>query len=473
MTITRNASCPFESSFCISQHSNIIVESGLIDSLEDLGLNWPPSSQFKLSHKLHCAPLATSNYTKEYEFRNVSYAAYQYGESLSPISDCNCTMAVNADSLAVASTDETAPFYTSLHEYSLFGTLARFSRGSSIPAGSLFSPIPGLGDHGGDLSIIFLLPNQILFSRPSQDDWYRATVPVSRVYQDMYDSTQSTASQLYGSDELAWPMGCVEKLQFCGSHNCTGFGSRTDTREDILEVLGISSEFLGPAFYTSFVHTLPGLVTILGKKSLASRYKTTNGLHTNAKANEWHEDIVHWAGTIYSAIQLRLVEMASGTGLGVPALENGTFQPVSSEWQQYCGSQVSNQPALIQVSRLIIHRKYTAQRTCRLACLGFSSFSLSAFLLFSSRVLWSSSLAMLKAGILPDRLHTQVLSGARTMHSICSVWLLRRQLTWCNGSWAVGVSRSRMPALLWLSFQLKMAFLWPCIPNWNSVLLKR
>lgn len=94
-TIISNASCPFDSSLCLSQDSNVILDSGLMDSHTDLGLNWPPESRFQLQHKLHCAPLVTEGYRSNYSYGDREFVRYQYGDSTHLDSDCNCSLAIS------------------------------------------------------------------------------------------------------------------------------------------------------------------------------------------------------------------------------------------------------------------------------------------------------------------------------------------------------------------------------------------
>lgn len=65
-TIFRNISCPFpgKDRICISDTSNIRLDTGLIDSNDILGLNAAPQDRFKYRTVLECAPLRTDNYTR-------------------------------------------------------------------------------------------------------------------------------------------------------------------------------------------------------------------------------------------------------------------------------------------------------------------------------------------------------------------------------------------------------------------------
>lgn len=110
MTITTNASCPFDESLCLSQDSNIILDSGLMDSHADLGLNWPPEERFQLQHKLHCAPLVTEGFRTDYEYENRTFIRYQYGSLSTMPSPCNCSLAISTTSIENIDLGFTSPF---------------------------------------------------------------------------------------------------------------------------------------------------------------------------------------------------------------------------------------------------------------------------------------------------------------------------------------------------------------------------
>lgn len=81
-TITRNATCPFAPSLCKSQDSNIILDTGLLDSNRHFGLNTPPGQSFQLRLEMHCAPLETEGHRKMVMSNlHNPYMRYYYGDT--------------------------------------------------------------------------------------------------------------------------------------------------------------------------------------------------------------------------------------------------------------------------------------------------------------------------------------------------------------------------------------------------------
>jgi hypothetical protein len=79
---THNASCPFDEKMCKTK--SIIVDTGLLNSNGDLGLNLPPSAQFQLRFVHQCAPLVSEGYVSLHNqstYPDIPLARYHYGNS--------------------------------------------------------------------------------------------------------------------------------------------------------------------------------------------------------------------------------------------------------------------------------------------------------------------------------------------------------------------------------------------------------
>jgi hypothetical protein len=82
-TVQTDAGCPFDNKFCKSAHSNLVIDTGLIDSHEHLGINASPDQRFQYRNVLHCAPMVVQGYKSVYNVSaDRSYTRYHYGKSL-------------------------------------------------------------------------------------------------------------------------------------------------------------------------------------------------------------------------------------------------------------------------------------------------------------------------------------------------------------------------------------------------------
>ena len=78
--VDKHASCPFQEKICRLANDNLLLDTGAIDSVEHLGLNYGP--RFTVHHRMHCAPLETEGYTKTVPLKNTptrSLVKYFYG----------------------------------------------------------------------------------------------------------------------------------------------------------------------------------------------------------------------------------------------------------------------------------------------------------------------------------------------------------------------------------------------------------
>lgn len=80
-----SATCPFPGNICVNNSSNLLLNSGLLDSHKHLGINAPPNERFLYRRVAHCAPLKTEGYKRQYDLpyeydhsHNESYWGYFY-----------------------------------------------------------------------------------------------------------------------------------------------------------------------------------------------------------------------------------------------------------------------------------------------------------------------------------------------------------------------------------------------------------
>lgn len=75
--------CPFDPVMCT--HSLVLrLDSGLVDSLYDLGINTRPSDRVAFRKILECSPLGTNGFTKTYTASNASEAIPEWDDAQVP-----------------------------------------------------------------------------------------------------------------------------------------------------------------------------------------------------------------------------------------------------------------------------------------------------------------------------------------------------------------------------------------------------
>lgn len=81
-TMDDQASCPFQGGMCRSDKSNLLLDSGYLDSREHFGLNTPDNQRIFFRTTLHCAPVITEGFSKNVSTPVNNYTQYFYGPSL-------------------------------------------------------------------------------------------------------------------------------------------------------------------------------------------------------------------------------------------------------------------------------------------------------------------------------------------------------------------------------------------------------
>ncbi|RCI12094.1 hypothetical protein L249_0884 [Ophiocordyceps polyrhachis-furcata BCC 54312] len=327
-TSNHQASCPFRGGICRSNTSNLMLDTGYLDSHEHLGVNSSPDLRIRFRTMLHCAPLETEGYSTDIRNPSRNYTRYFYGRRThesSPDRDGNYTLQVRALSDQYGwyyrnADNQDAGYSPSIQNYVAFVRDGRFSAN-----GSEFEPIPQLSRADGDIMIFFLVGNGATFMRPTPDLWYRGTASGKNVSVD--HSADKLSLETYEPEEAASPLGCVQQHQFCdssgrcgplagyldalqGAHilfNSTALGQyRPDEKPDTL--FGSFRRALGQS-----LGTIDFMVSSFQSNSLLSQQVSSSGLRGPLPDNQWQMDVNYWWDTMLATMQASFVQLAAWT----------------------------------------------------------------------------------------------------------------------------------------------------------------
>lgn len=220
-----------------------------------------------------------------------------------------------------------------------------------VPASQLLRP-------DGDVSVLFLSGNGVVFGAPAESDWYRGTVAISNT-SSLYTNQ---GDPLYMPEEAAAALGCVEQYQFCSSagadRQCGPLGSLFDSYFGAgRQVFNLtdwemgdnpdwaSSSTTGGARlvwpYLVFMYGVPdvqALAKTLGAKSLSSQSLLYSGVQYALPANQWQLDVMYWWDVMLASMQAAYVNAARGSA--DPVLHAGAHHPNNSAEWNLCNSQV-------------------------------------------------------------------------------------------------------------------------------------
>ncbi|KAK0650719.1 hypothetical protein DIS24_g6616 [Lasiodiplodia hormozganensis] len=320
-TSKTDATCAFGGRICQDDSSNLDLDTGLLDSNEDFGLNAPPEETFQYRRRIQCAPLKTEGYQKQVRMpSNRKYMRYYYGKRTSgPARDENYTYEYYNDALKVLLETN----MTSDHpDYSLSGFYS-FSVNSSIStSASNFEPIPPLNIPNADVSLFFLSGNQVIYTAPTNDSWYRGNRLVSEASAILPPNPGVQGP--YFSSEAASPLACAVQEQYCSAslptadQRCSPLASSADALANITAMLQDDEVALQrfkwlAAATTGRALDLPTAVGRLGVQLLTARDRLQGGVQGGLLPDDqWQKDVMHWHATTMAQLQGLFVETATG-----------------------------------------------------------------------------------------------------------------------------------------------------------------
>jgi hypothetical protein len=196
--------------------------------------------------------------------------------------------------------------------------------------GSVFIPIDGLMRTDADIILLFLSGNGVVYSEPSNDQWYRIN-PMG-VGEEIIAGNLSYLERVYQPLEPASALACANQYQFCntafeGLDGCGPMASLRDatagvapffesTYEDFaMDSARTPAEALFTYFLNRFYHSgegLPDVVSHLGPASLQSQSSMAGSLQGYLAPNQWKLDITHLWNITLASIQASMTKTAYG-----------------------------------------------------------------------------------------------------------------------------------------------------------------
>ncbi|KAJ2985736.1 hypothetical protein NUW58_g5373 [Xylaria curta] len=319
--IRYDAPCPFSGGICRSNTSNVRLDSGLININDDLGLNTDNMKAISLRYVLHCAPLVTDGYTSLVNTSIGGLVRYHYGQRLyGHPGDLRWQDFVYQASDVTYQTrrvPEQAGDKPVGNRFKLIGTKSPIVNGQASDQRNEYLFIPKLSRSDGDVSIIFLEGNGVVFLQPIDDDWYQATAIGGRA---SYGRNNGTFAYFI-PQEAASPMGCVEQYQYCNIGQCGPLASFNDAYIGAAPHFNLTSEeanqdqisldnyqanilyWLGNILASSPT-TIIDVISSLGPSSLSSISLFIAGIqYTDYQPGLWKRDAQNWFNIVLSVIQ--------------------------------------------------------------------------------------------------------------------------------------------------------------------------
>ncbi|KAF3765644.1 hypothetical protein M406DRAFT_227270, partial [Cryphonectria parasitica EP155] len=326
--VNTTANCPFEDSICKNASTNIVLDTGLLNSHEHFGINAPHDERILIRSVLECAPLVTENFT----LSDGNFTAYEYGPLLVPSS------VGNPINYTYEAYDVEWQYKTMNDHQGVFSGTQNST--PALDPGSGFTPINQLARTDADLTIVFLSGYGVFAGTPIYDPWYQSTVPFTNIS----SQGKTGIEQVYRLDNAASPLGCASQWQFCNADSsaCGPLASYDDAVSSAAsEVFGDTDAANRFAWFTNslnlLTNMLQGMLEAAQVNALLAAQSVDDGYQESLPDNQWQLEVTNWFAISLAFMQQAIVETASGSA--AQEAELVSEKPTSAATTAMCRNQ--------------------------------------------------------------------------------------------------------------------------------------
>ncbi|PSN65906.1 hypothetical protein BS50DRAFT_677234 [Corynespora cassiicola Philippines] len=297
-----NETCPFDADICKSPTGNLIIQTPVMDSYKDLGLNRGPRASIQLKH--HCAPLVIDQFTQirdDSEHPGTKFLKLTVGPEKSDFVE----VPLNISS---AGRDRNGNYKVS----------------ALVGSGEFF--YPPFRVSGAATTLLVLDSSSILYNNKTDDPWFSATTPAPRntnnsVFSGDFFSADErisvvgcASSRLFCNPELPLSDGCVSGYSASGMNEFFRAWPNSEDRASLFPLSVVLQNFdaedIGNIFHAK------SLPTLLSRNSIWWNLQTQL-----IPANQWQKEIEYLTQTMLSAMQHYMVDYARGYWLNEPVCD--------------------------------------------------------------------------------------------------------------------------------------------------------
>jgi hypothetical protein len=311
-TTISNASCPFGGELCSEISPTIVLDTGIIDSHGDLGVNAKPNDRIGYRRVTSCTVLNDTDHTTDWIKQNDSslWAYANYGPSLVwTIQNTTYSYSNFGDFFTDFTGASTIPYQVNAQPVFQDGVVADpLSTGTSY-----FEPIDGLLQDHADTSLIFL--SYIgKYAAPVDDPWFSAHELAIRDY------PLPLIAKQYGRDRPISTLACTEQYQLCASEgNCTPLLGLNQVQERFGKfVLSANQRVtLDRVMKASAVSDVSWVVQNLAFSTMPLlainvSATSTHTLSLPVPDNQWQLEVGYWHSVAMAQFQRTLMEYGTG-----------------------------------------------------------------------------------------------------------------------------------------------------------------
>ncbi|KAI8710968.1 hypothetical protein NCS52_01510200 [Fusarium sp. LHS14.1] len=303
VTTVTDAPCPFAEEICpLGVNKSIRFDSGLLDTHSTFGINAPESHRYQFRMVATCTPIDIAPFI-DVEPETANETEPFFTISLGRTGGWNSVDNGRNLTLLWRPQYRDKVGYQVMTRYSLAG------------ADSAWEPIEQLNRTDGDVSLIFIAPNAIMYSEKIHDPVFKANG--TRLW-----SNSSNQEIWYRANKDLVILGCVDQVQECNpaSGQCTDLTAKAH--------ISAQSEAFDPPLNVRQIATTARIVLYqlglnmgnsvdyLGTTALLANDVTSANHSPGLPDNHWHIELQRWFETQLAKLQAHVVEFASVPDLG-------------------------------------------------------------------------------------------------------------------------------------------------------------
>lgn len=318
----RGIPCPFGDNICKSDNDNLMMDSGFMDSLEDLGINTAAKDRFQLRMVHTCAPLKTQGYTEDYN--DTEYGAvkrYKYGGVRTIRANLTFTHEVRVNNAYLPGQNDGSDSTNIPRLDYQIGQAIHYAaeNESALPGVNKYFPIPALSLNDADIHLAFLSAPELRFAAPVKDPWFSAQTGAS----DLHNTDNNEKFKSYVQDEPAGVLACTHQVQYCNpnlpeNERCEPLRGLNDPRRNarLHQIFPEDSQFAtikwANGLWNYGIYTISGTLGYIGASALRARYSLSYGFSGPLPDNQWQLEAEHWVKAELASLQDVFVQAANG-----------------------------------------------------------------------------------------------------------------------------------------------------------------
>ncbi|RMZ87143.1 hypothetical protein DV736_g5625, partial [Chaetothyriales sp. CBS 134916] len=317
-SLQHNVSCPFDDAFCIGGATGAIsLDTGMLDSHSDLGINAPQENRIQYRRHTVCSPLVFGD--KFCRVENETLPGLDTTDEFircytGPTEQSNYTFGVDTHTYFVG---------TSGYQLEAFFADAGASQ-------TTWQPITELARTDADVTVFYLAQNNVVYETPVNDLFFSAHLEKNVSFGTSRNTMTNVT--MYMFDSWIDVMGCIDQHQIC---NPSPLNSSKQVCTPLTALAGVEATIIANStiednlylsmnlyqfstavrvFEAVYGWTMFDVVNVRGSTALKANDVLVGISSPGLPDNQWVVETTRWFAQTLAAVQSTIVQYAAGPG---------------------------------------------------------------------------------------------------------------------------------------------------------------